>query len=136
MNKNTIAVYPAVFSREEDGIVITFPDLPGCISEADDEAGALAMARDALGAWIVATEDLGEPVPPPSRASDHHVEENEAVVLIDVWLPIFRDEHRSGSVKKNVTVPVWLNALAERAGLNFSQVLQAGIKEHLGIRDR
>ena len=115
MNKNTIAVYPAVFSREEDGIVITFPDLPGCISEADDEAGALAMARDALGAWIVATEDLGEPVPPPSRASDHHVEENEAVVLIDVWLPIFRDEHRSGSVKKT-SPSVWLNALAGAPG--------------------
>jgi post-segregation antitoxin (ccd killing protein) len=56
--------------------------------------------------------------------------------LVDVWLPIFREERRAGSVKKNVTVPLWLNVLAEKAGLNFSQVLQAGLKSSLGIQDR
>jgi hypothetical protein len=58
------------------------------------------MARDALGAWIVATEDLGEPVPPPSRIFDLRPNPNEAVCLVDAWLPIFREERRAGSVKK------------------------------------
>ncbi|NLA90288.1 MAG: antitoxin HicB [Synergistaceae bacterium] len=135
-NERATAVYPAIFSHDDDGITITFPDLPGCISCAQTDEEALHMARDALGAWIVATEDLGEPVPPPSRASDLRPGPDEAVCLVDVWLPIFREERRAGSVKKNVTVPLWLNVLAERAGLNFSQVLQAGLKSVLGIQDR
>ena len=135
-NELITAVYPAILSHDDDGITITFPDLPGCISCAQTNEEALHMARDALGAWIVATEDLGEPVPLPSRTSDLHPEQNEAVCLVDAWLPIFREERRAGSVKKNVTVPLWLNVLAEKAGLNFSQVLQAGLKSSLGIRDR
>lgn len=135
-NKNVTAVYPAIFSHADDGITITFPDLPGCISCAQTDEEALHMARDALGAWIVATEDLGELVPRPSKTSDLHPGTNEAVCLVDVWLPIFREERRAGSVKKNVTVPLWLNVLAEKAGLNFSQVLQAGLKSSLGIQDR
>ncbi len=135
-NEGATAVYPAIFSHDSDGITITFPDLPGCISCAQTDEEALHMARDALGAWIVATEDLGEPVPPPSRTSDLYPGPNEAVCLVDAWLPIFREERRAGSVKKNVTVPLWLNALAEKAGLNFSQILQAGLKSSLGIQDR
>lgn len=137
MNKERVtAVYPAIFSHDDDGITITFPDLPGCISCAQTDEEALHMARDALGAWIVATEDLGEPVPQPSRTSDLRHGPNEAVCLVDAWLPIFREERRAGSVKKNVTVPLWLNVLAEKKGLNFSQVLQAGLKSSLGIQDR
>jgi hypothetical protein len=50
------------------------------------------------------------------------------------WLPIFREEQRAGSIKKNVTVPIWLNALAEKADLNFSQILQEGLKHTPGIK--
>ena len=135
-SERTTVVYPAIFSHAEDGITITFPDLPGCISCAQTDEEALHMARDALGAWIVATEDLGEPVPLPSPTSKLRPKKNEAVCLVDVWLPLFREEKRSGSVKKNVTVPLWLNVLAEKAGLNFSQILQAGLKSTLGIQDR
>lgn len=59
----------------------------------------------------------------------------ESLFMVYVWLPIYRDEKRSGSVKKSVTVPVWLNTLAERADHNFSQILQAGLKDALSIRD-
>ncbi|MDL2263791.1 type II toxin-antitoxin system HicB family antitoxin [Synergistaceae bacterium OttesenSCG-928-I11] len=136
MNKMDIAVYPALFTEEDGGITVTFPDLPGCISCADSGEEAVFMAKDALGAWIVANEDLGLQIPPPSKISDVVIDKNQSVVLIDVWLPIFREEQRSGSVKKNVTVPIWLNVLAEKAGLNFSQILQAGLKSTLGIQDR
>lgn len=135
-NDLVTAVYPAHFAHGDDGITITFPDLPGCISSAQTDGEALHMARDALGAWIVATEDLGEPVPPPSRTADLRPGPDETVCLVDAWLPIFREERRAGLVKKSVTVPVWLNVLAEKAGLNFSQVLQAGLKSSLGIQNR
>ena len=135
LNKNTIAIYPAVFAEEDDGIVITFPDLPGCISESDSVEEGVLRAKDALGSWLVANEDLGNPPPKPSAPDNVSLNEKESLFMVDVWLPIYRDEKRAGSVKKSVTVPVWLNTLAERADLNFSQILQAGLKDALSIRD-
>lgn len=135
MNKD-IAVYPAVFTYEPDGIVITFPDLNGCISEADTQEDAIAMARDALGSWLAGNDELKYKVSKPSRVSDIIPEPNQSVTLVDVWLPLYREKKFSGSVKKNVTIPIWLNSMAEKAGINFSQVLQAGIKSSLGIQDR
>ena len=128
------AVYPALFEHGKDGITITFPDLPGAISCADTEEDALFMARDALGAWTVTNEDLGAAMPEPSKVSDIECGPGQSVCLIEAWLPIFREEQRAGSVKKNVTVPIWLNTLAEKANLNFSQILQAGLKHTLGIK--
>jgi predicted RNase H-like HicB family nuclease len=128
------AVYPAVFDHGKDGITITFPDLPGAISCADTEEDALFMAKDALGAWIVANEDLGAAIPKPSKIAKVECAPGQSVCLIEAWLPIFREEQRAGSIKKNVTVPIWLNALAEKANLNFSQILQAGLKHTLGIK--
>jgi predicted RNase H-like HicB family nuclease len=130
-----LAIYPAIFEHNnKDGITITFPDLPGAISCADTEEEALFMARDALGAWIVANEDLEGVIPDPSQIADVHCSPGQSICLIEAWLPIFREEQRSGSIKKNVTVPVWLNALAEKVDLNFSQILQAGLKHTLGIK--
>ena len=93
MNKQlTKAVYPAILSHAEDGITITFPDLPGCISCAQTDEEAIFMARDALGAWVVAAEDLGEPVPSPTAVTALRPEPNETVCLVDAWLPTFREE--------------------------------------------
>jgi hypothetical protein len=94
------------------------------------------MAKDALGAWIVANEDLGNPIPDPSKLGNIACKAGQTVTLIEAWLPLFREGRSDGSVKKNVTVPAWLNVLAEKANLNFSQILQAGLKSTLGIHDR
>ena len=136
MNKKDLAVYPAIFEYADDGITITFPDLPGCISCAESQEEALYMAKDVLGVFITACESLGDTIPEPSKGSDIKTEPGQSIFMIDVWLPIYREEKRSGSVKKNVTIPVWLNSLAEKQNLNFSQVLQAGLKASLGIQDR
>jgi predicted RNase H-like HicB family nuclease len=136
MSQKEFAVYPAIFEADSDGITISFPDLPGAISCADTEEEAVFMAKDALGAWVVASEDIGNPIPAPSKLADIACAPNQSVCMIEAWLPLFREEQRAGSVKKNVTVPIWLNSLAERANLNFSQILQAGLKHTLGIQDR
>lgn len=131
--KETV-IYPAVFAHDDDGITITFPDLPGCVSCARTDGEALYMARDALGCWIAANEELGNPIPAPSELKDVPRAEGRPAFLIDTWMPLYRERRGSGSVKKSVTVPVWLNAAAEKAGLNFSKILQAGLKASLGIK--
>jgi predicted RNase H-like HicB family nuclease len=136
MSQKEFVVYPAIFDHADDGITITFPDLPGAISCAETEEEALFMAKDALGAWIAANENLGNPIPAPSKAASIEPAKGQTVCLVDAWLPVFRSERFNGSIKKNVTIPIWLNVLAEKAGLNFSHILQAGLKNSLGIHDR
>ena len=38
-----VKAYPAIFHYEENGYWVEFPDLPGCLSEGDDAAQALAQ---------------------------------------------------------------------------------------------
>jgi hypothetical protein len=51
-------------------------------------------------------------------------------------MPLYREAIENQSVKKTLTIPQWLNKLAEEKNVNFSQLLQSALKEHLGIHDR
>ena len=48
------------------GYLITFPDLPGCMSDGATEAAAVANGRDAFASWVSARVDAGKPVPVPA----------------------------------------------------------------------
>ena len=48
MKEKDTYVFPAIFTYEEDGISIEFPDLPGCLSCADTTDEAIRMAKEAL----------------------------------------------------------------------------------------
>lgn len=65
---------------EDDGggYLITFPDLPGCMSDGETEAEAVANARDAFSAWMSARAHIGKPIPKPTR----HGESAEPVRLM------------------------------------------------------
>lgn len=63
------------------------------------------------------------------------VEDNQIVVPIEVWMPYYRSNIKTVYVKKTLTIPSWLNSVAERSKINFSQVLQEALKEKLGIRE-
>lgn len=81
-------LYPVVFTYEADGqIAITFPDLPGCVSCADDETSALRSAREALGGHLWCMEQDGDPMPTPTPLLQIPLEVNERVMLLDVFMP-------------------------------------------------
>ena len=52
--------------------------------------------------------------------------------MIDVFMPVFRDKIKRSTIKKTLTIPYWLNAEAERKGINFSQTLQDALKQQIG----
>ena len=126
-------IYPAVFSFDDDGISVEFPDLPGCLTCGNNEDDALKMAKDALGLHLYGMERDHDVVPSPSSLNDIKTESNQAVILIDVWMTLVRDEIENRAVKKTLTLPKWLNDIAENNKVNFSQVLQSALKDHLGI---
>lgn len=131
--KKDYYIYPAIFEYEKKGISISFPDLPGCISCAKDDEEALFMAKDALGLYIVCAEEEGEELPNPTKLNKINIEENQKLTLVEVNMPLFRDAVQNSSVKKTLTIPKWLNDLAEKNHINFSQVLQTALKNILNL---
>ena len=126
--------YPAVFHYADDGISVEFPDLPGCITCGATTEEAMNMAKEALELQLYCLEKDGDEIPEPKELTSISVESNERLIMINVFMPPVRSEQENKAVKKTLTVPKWLNEIAEKQQVNFSQVLQAGLKSYLGIQ--
>lgn len=120
--------YPAVFVYEDGyDVAVEFPDL-GVATSGEDDADALASARELLGCVLYGMEEDGEEIPAPSPLSSV---EGSRVALVDVFMPSVRMARSNRAVSRTVTIPAWLNALATERGVNFSQTLQAALREQL-----
>ena len=129
-------IFPAIFDYAEDGISIEFPDLPGCLPSAHDTEEALKNAREAMGLHLWGMEVDSEDIPEPTPVINLHAQPNQVVVLVDVWMPAVREHVDRRAVKKTLSIPKWLNDMAEREKVNFSQVLQSALKSYLGVNQR
>lgn len=129
-------LFPAIFTFADDGITVEFPDLPGCVTCGKTEAEAFEMAREAMGLHLYGMETDGESIPTPSRLSATSTGRDQILAIVDVWMPPLRRGAEQRAIKKTLTLPKWLNDLAEKEGVNFSQLLQQAIKEHLGIKEQ
>ena len=102
-------VYPALFHPNEDGtFTITYPDLPGCISEGKSLGNAMYMAQSALSQWIEYLLDKKQEIPPASQAKDIPTEANDFINLI-------RADVKDGrAVKRTVSIPKWRSYAKKR----------------------
>lgn len=128
-------VYPIVLTQVTTGFVVYVPDL-SINTEGADLADAIAMARDAIGIWGITEQDTGRAIPDASPLDSITHEDGEIVTLVDIDFDAYRRAHDMKTVRKNVTLPSWLNTLAENAGVNFSQVLQEGLRARLNVQDK
>jgi predicted RNase H-like HicB family nuclease len=129
-------IYPACFYPcEEGGYTVIYPDLPGCVTEGDTLAEAVDMAIDAASGWLLVTLEDNERLPAASDIKKVSADEyeNGFVSLISVDLDEYSKKFGTKAVKKNLTIPAWLNTLAEKKNVNFSQVLQDALTEYLGL---
>ena len=82
--------YPAVFTYEQgQEIAVSFPDLE-CATSGTNEDDALLSARELLGCVLNGLEEDGENIPAPTPLPLVKLEENERVVLVDVYMPSIR----------------------------------------------
>lgn len=127
-------VYPVTFTPENECFNVAVPDLPGCFTFGDSLVDAIEMARDAISMWLCDAEDKDESIPAPSEIQDIDHGPESFINLIDVDTTQYRRENDNRAVKKTLSIPSWLNSRAEKAGVNFSQILQDALKSHLDIR--
>lgn len=129
------AAYPIVMSKGAEHIVVFVPDF-NINTQGTDYADAMEMARDAIGIMGIDMEDEKEPIPRPSDVSEVAKQDEDVVTLVDVDFAEYRRKNDMRTVRRNVSLPSWLNAEADRAGVNVSAILQAALKEELRITER
>ncbi len=127
-------VYPAVFTEEDCGYSINFPDLENCFTSAETLGEGIRMANDVLCLTLYEMEQAGKPIPAPSSIRDIRVNDHEFVNLIACDTVEYRKFFDNRAVKKTLSIPSWLNDMAERADVNFSATLQAALKQQLHIQ--
>jgi predicted RNase H-like HicB family nuclease len=128
-------VYPVVVEKAEDGgIGMYFPDFPGTAVLSIDIADGVRRSKEMLADLVLEKEEQGQQLPTPSNPDKIELlDASDRIVFVDVYMPPYRDEAANKAVTKNCTLPKWLRDAAEDAGLNFSQLLQASIKDALNL---
>ncbi|HEL1961466.1 type II toxin-antitoxin system HicB family antitoxin [Streptococcus suis] len=123
-------LYPAIFTQGEKYITITFPDIPEAITQGQDQSQAFEMAQEVLGLVL---EDYSEypQATPIQELKKQYPDSDIALVAIDMLA--YKKKYQSKKVRKNVTIPEWLNELAEEHNINFSQVLTEALELKLHV---
>lgn len=132
--------YPVIFTQIDDKkniVLIEVPDLE-LMTEGFGTADAMLMARDAIGVNIITRQDRDEDIPDPSDISQINVEKGifagegkSYISLVDLDIDEYRRREDNRTVRRNVTLPNWLNQKAEKAHINVSGVLQEALKQKL-----
>lgn len=123
-------VYPIVLVPEaEGGYSVFVPDLD-IGTQGETVAECIEMARDAIGLWGIGEQDAGRSIPEPKGLQVDH-KAGEIVTLVDIDFEAYRRAQETRTIRKNVTIPAWMNYAAEERGINFSKVLQDALKEVL-----
>lgn len=127
--KKMVAVYPVILSKDNGGYFVTIPDFE-INTQGDTLEEAIYMARDAIGIMGIELEDEGESLPTPF-SKKYEKEDEDIETLVDVDFAEYRKKNDNRKVKKNCTIPYYLNVEAEKAGINFSQLLQEALMQKL-----
>lgn len=123
--------YPIILTQEKKYVVVYVPDFD-INTQGETVAEAMEMARDAIGLMGIDMQDDKKALPTPTPIKAVKAE-NGIATLVDVDFDEYRRKNEMRSVKKNCTIPSWLNYEAERQHINFSETLQSALIERLGI---
>lgn len=120
-------IYPAVFKPFADqsgGYVVEFPDLPGCVTEGKNLEQAIEMGIDAASGWILGELEDGKQITCASNYSEITAENGCMINMLLLDIDSYEEKYGEKAVRKNLTIPAWLNTFAEKNNINFSKLLQ------------
>lgn len=128
-------LYYAIFHQNHKGqYEVSFPDLaPNAATYGEDMSDALKQAKDALAGYLLTVEDYQEEFNKPSEPQDIKYNESDLLIPVEVDTAIERQKERNKSVKKTLTIPSYLNELAQAESINFSALLTSALKQALNV---
>ena len=126
-----VVSYPAIFHYENNGYWVEIPDVDGFVTQGDTVEEAFLMAREALGLCL---EDL-EKYPEASDMAEImqcKKEDKDFVTMVMIDMVDYQNS-KAQSVKKTLTLPAWINELALKNNINFSETLKEALLKKLGL---
>ena len=128
--------YPIILTPDKTGYVVYIPDF-NINTEGDTLTEAIEMARDAIGLMGIDMEDDKKELPAPTPINSvTKTAANDIISLVDVDFTEYRRQNDMRSVRRNVTLPSWLDFEATKSGINVSALLQRALKQELRLADR
>ena len=125
-------VFTATFKVDGNKVYARVPDLPGCITTGKDLPDAISQITDAASGWLCVAEDEDLPVSAPTPQAEIVHDPEDILSLIQVDTIAYRAATDTRAVRKNVSLPAWMANLADKKGINCSQVLQEGLLAKFG----
>ena len=132
--------YPVIFTQtadEKKTVLVYVPDLDRA-TEGYGLDDAIKMARDLIGNMLLDTAE--EDFPKASEIDAVDVSKSEFadagksfVSLVDVDMTAFRRMQKTKTVRRNITLPEWLDDMAKDAKINVSALTQEALKQKLEI---
>lgn len=136
--------YPTFIAKNDNCYLVFVPDFE-IYTEGSSFVDAIEMARDAIASKGITYENEGIIVPRPSD-SEEAISKAEAeaddifdyskgvLTYVDVNFSEYREKYDNRMVRRNVTLPAWLNYEAEKINLNVSKFLQEALKEKVASK--
>ena len=123
-------IYTAIFTpiENDSGYYAKVPDLPGCITTGNSLADAIDQITDAMNAWLVVAEDEGDEIASPTPQDQLSAGSDAILSLVSADTIEYRARTDTRAVRKNVSLPCWMVRLADKRGINCSQVLQDALR--------
>ncbi|EPF26298.1 hypothetical protein HMPREF1221_01371 [Treponema socranskii subsp. paredis ATCC 35535] len=124
--------YPAIitYCEKDKSYSVEFPDLKGCVSGGFSLIEAIEMGIDAASGWLLTEMEDGKAIPKASDPAKIKVADAKSFVnMLILDMDSYSKKYSSKSIRKNITLPKWVNTLAEKNHVNFSQLLQNTIVE-------
>ncbi len=126
-------VYPAILTQEDDGIIVSFPDVEGARTDGATMEEALENAEDVLNLMLLTMEEKHMDIKPPTPIASLDVPKGSTVALVRADTRAYSKKVDTRAVRKSVSIPAWMDSLAREHNLNFSNVLQNAICRELNI---
>lgn len=123
--------FTAVLTPKERKCYARVPDITGCVTTGSDLEDAVVQITDALSGCLVVWEDQGASIPPATAQRDIPHDAGDVLTLISVDTVAYRAKTDTRAVRKNVSIPAWMAAMAEQRGINCSKVLQEALTQRL-----
>jgi hypothetical protein len=124
--------YPAIitYCEDDNSYSVEFPDLPGCVSGGFSLIEAIEMGVDAASGWILTEIEDGNVIPKASDPREINIADDKSFInMLVLDMDSYSKKYSSKCIRKNITLPKWVNTLAEKNNVNFSQLLQNTIVE-------
>lgn len=131
-------VYPVIFTEtkdEKDTVLVYIPDADG-MTEGYGIADAIAMAKDYVCGMFFDKKDIptASEIDMIDITASPFVDAGKTFIsLVDVDIDAYRQREKSKSVRRNITLPQWLDDMASSAKINVSAITQSALKKELGM---